>query len=1132
MVGLEQGSFSRAPEPSQQEALFVELAARSAFSLLTGASTPEALAERAAEIEMPALALTDLFDLGGVVRFTRSCDRLGVRPIVGAEIRVVPPVRSITAASSTSGISAARTTAARLNLFLLCMDREGYHNLCGLITQARLSNPRGHPVLEIGALKKRCAGLICLLGTKWLSEPRTHRAVVEELEETLPGRLWLALEHHGLPEDARRCAAWMAFSQEVGFSWAPINAPRYARPSDRIVHDVLTCIRHDTTLDDAGDRLLPNGEWYLKSAEQMRRRWCQAQGTPLHERRRDPRRQVGERLIPPLLECRCLGCEGLQRTVEIAECCTFRVEGLKPPLPTFKGFGEASESGPERGATRSPGRNFEGSGAAGDSHGLLRKLVNEGARRRYGDRFGPEHRRQLDHELGIIGCLGLSDYFLIIHDIVRFANERDILVQGRGSAANSAVCYCLGITAVDPVGLDLLFERFLSEERDEAPDIDLDIAHNDREEVLQYVYRKYGRDHAAMVCEAITYRGRMAVRDVSRVLGFSVAEADRLAAEADRSEAAAAADRLAEGGVVRAGLDPRHPRVPALIRAVQGLNELPRHRSIHVGGFVLSARPVGEVVPVEAASMPGRTVIQWDKDDLDLPGLIKVDLLGLGMLTVLQAAIRHIRRVRGVNLDLAQLPPDDPVVYDMICAADTVGVFQIESRAQMNTLPRVKPRCFYDLVIEVALIRPGPIQGDMVHPYLRRRNGEEPVTYLDPRLEPVLARTLGVPLFQEQGMKVAVVLAGFTPAQADKLRRAMGFKRSHQAMNEVGKELAEGLRANGVSPDVASQIFKQLTAFANYGFPESHSASFALLVYASAYLKRYYAPEFFAAMLNAQPMGFYAPATLIRDAQRHGVEVLALDLARSEWDCTLEPASGCEGRAPALRLGLRLVRGLGRRARDRLQRAVEEGAFTSVEDVVRRSGLERAELRVLAEAGAFRSLWPGRREALWELLRQFRGDAGPLAPRRFRRGRHKRLPRMSRFERVLADYRTLGLSAEGHPMEFVRPMLRDRGVLSAAEVRECPAGTEVAVAGLAITRQRPSTAKGIMFVTLEDETGLANFVVMPNVQARYREALMAHVPILRGIVESESGVVNVLVGSASILPLGNRTPAVRSRNFR
>ncbi|UCG76129.1 MAG: error-prone DNA polymerase, partial [Gemmatimonadota bacterium] len=1103
--------------------IFVELAARSAFSLLAGASTPEALADRAAEIRMPALALTDLFDFGGIVRFTLGCDRAGVRPIVGAEVRVTPSPAAMVPADPTGRCPSV------LHLFLLCMGREGYHNLCALITRARLSNPRGHPVLGLEALESRSSGLICLLGTRNLSEPSAHRTAVRKLERMFEGRLHPALEHHGLPEDARRCAAWMAFSREEGLAWVPVNAPRYARPADRIVHDVLTCIRHDTTLDEAGDRLLPNGEWYLKSAAQMARRWCERRSGA------SPEPSYGSRTLPsPDRSCGCPGCEGLRRTAEIAARCTFRIEGLRPPLPAFPGFGEDRGPGEDRrpDMDREPGEDREPGVRVRDSHALLRELVAEGARLRYGDRFGPEHRRQLDHELGIIGRLGLSDYFLIIHDIVRFAEERDILVQGRGSAANSAVCYCLRITAVDPVGLDLLFERFLSEERDEAPDIDLDIAHDDREEVLQYVYRKYGRDHAAMVCEAITYRGRMAVRDAARVLGFSVFQADRLATEADRSEAAAAADRLAEGGVIRAGLDPRHPRIPALIRAVRGLNELPRHRSIHVGGFVLSARPIGEVVPVEAASMPGRTVIQWDKDDLELPGLIKVDLLGLGMLTVLQAAIRHIRETRGVELDLAQLPPDDPGVYDMICAADTIGVFQIESRAQMNTLPRVRPRRFYDLVIEVALIRPGPIQGDMVHPYLRRRNGEEPVTYLDPRLEPVLKRTLGVPLFQEQGMKVAVVLAGFTPAQADKLRRAMGFKRSHRAMTEVGEELAEGLRANGVSPGVAAQVFKQLTAFANYGFPESHSASFALLVYASAYLKRYYAPEFFAAMLNAQPMGFYAPATLIRDAQRHGVRVLPLDLARSHWDCTLEPASDSGELPPALRLGLRLVRGLGGRARDRLQRAVEGGPFISVEDVVRRSGLGRAELRVLAEAGAFRSLWPGRRDALWELLRQFRGDAGPLAPRRPRRRGHKRLPRMSRFERVLADYRTLGLSAEGHPLEFVRKALRSRGVLSAEEVRRCPAGTEVAVAGLAITRQRPGTAKGIMFITLEDETGLANFVVLPDVQSRCRDALMADVPILRGVVESQGGVVNVLVRSAATLRLGEGAPAFRSRDFR
>jgi error-prone DNA polymerase len=614
--------------------------------------------------------------------------------------------------------------------------------------------------------------------------------------------------------------------------------------------------------------------------------------------------------------------------------------------------------------------------------------------------------------------------------------------------------------------------------------------------------------------------------------------------------------------------------------------------------------------------MADRTVIQWDKDDLDLPGFIKFDLLGLGMLTLLGDAIHTIRRTRGVSIDLARLPPDDPAVYDMICAADTVGVFQIESRAQMNTLPRVRPRCFYDLVVEVALIRPGPIQGDMVHPYLRRRNGEEPVTYLDPRLEPLLKRTLGVPLFQEQGMKVAITLAGFTPGQADNMRRAMGFKRSHRKMQEVERDLVAGLRRNGVAPEVAAQILKYLTAFANYGFPESHSASFALLVYASSYLKHYYAPEFYAALLNAQPMGFYSPATIINDARRHGVEVRPVDLAYSEWDSTLEvkhspsragprgiasrrstsrqvaaearsgeyppperpearhhqrPArrrsesrvgeasqveadglplrnragglcsrseppqrsedSFAEGvQPPALRIGLRLVHGLGPKARERLQAAREEGPFQSVEDVMRRSGLGPPDLRVLAEAGAFETLWPGRRQALWELLRQARGDAGPLA----RRAREAAAPvrEMTALERVAADYRCVGLSPEGHPMEFLRPKLERQGVLTAERLRSRRSGDEVRVAGLAICRQRPGTARGVMFVTLEDETGFSNFVVMPDVREALGKTLRAPLLLLEGVVENERGVVNVLARRAERLDLNGDLGPSRSRDYR
>jgi error-prone DNA polymerase len=1050
---------------------FIELSARSGFSLLDGACNPEDYAERAAELGLPALALTDTFDLGGAVRFTRACEEVGVRPIVGAEVRI---------------------EFGALRLVLLCESTEGYHHLAALLNEARLSGDRGFPRLDLGHLRRGPEGLVCLLmGDAPEPEVPGVAATLSPLRDVFPDRLLIALEHHGLPADGRRCGRWIGFAGARGIPWVPVNAPRYARPRDRIVCDVLTCLRHDVTLDEAGDRLRPNAEWYLKGAAAMTERWGNVPG----------------------------GRAALARTAEIAERCTFQLRRLAPRLPTFSVPG---------------GRN---------PHDFLRGLVDRGAEERYGDRLDadPRYRRQVEHELSVIRRLDLADYFLIMWDIVRFANRRGILVQGRGSAANSVVCYCLGITAVDPIGYELLFERFLSESREEPPDIDLDIAHEDREDVLQYVYERYGREHAAMVCESITYRGKMAVRDAARVLGYPQDVSDRLSVEVDRGGAGDAAERLATGGLAAAGLDPADPRAPALLRAVRGLEDLPRHRSIHVGGFVLSDRPLGELVPIERASMPDRTIIQWDKDDLDIPGFVKFDLLGLGMLTMLGRALRYVRETRGVALDLASIPPDDPDVYDLICAADTIGVFQIESRAQMNTLPRLKPRCFYDLVVEVALIRPGPIQGDMVHPYLRRRKGEEPVTYLDPRLEPILKRTLGVPLFQEQGMKVAIALAGFTPAQADNMRRAMGFKRSHRAMQAVEEDLIAGMRANGVAPEVAGKVLQYLTAFANYGFPESHSASFALLVYASSWLKHHYAPEFYAALLNSQPMGFYSPGTIVHDARLHEVEVRPVDLARSDWDTTLEPGSAAAiSDEPALRLGLRLVRGLGARAREKLQSARADGPFRSVEDVVRRSGLGARELRVLAEAGAFESLWPGRREALWEVLRQVRGDAGPLARRPAEeraahadaRSRSRRMPPMSELERIAADYRCTGLSVAGHPVAHLRAELVRRGALTAEALKSAGRGDRVSAAGLVICRQRPGPAKGIMFVTLEDETGFSNFVVMPDRRERMRDVLRAPLLLLGGVVQKEDGVVNVLVDHAESLDLGGQTLKVTSHDYR
>ncbi|MBI4513402.1 MAG: error-prone DNA polymerase [Gemmatimonadetes bacterium] len=1110
---------------------YAELHCHSGFSLLDGASTPEALVERAAGLGIPALALTDHDDLGGLVRFSEAARLRGVEAILGVELTV---------ARERGGTPVSHIT-------LLARTREGYSNLCRLVTKARMSNPRGCPRVAWDDLAQHAAGLFAFTGcpsgviaqSVRDGDVFTARWALEMLREWFGGHVAVEVWDHALPEERALADRLLELADRAGVRAVATNDVHYATPRARIVHDVLTCLRLETTLDDAGTRLRPNGEWYLKSPETVRRRF---------------------RHRPDVVE----------NTLWVAEACAFRMCDLKPRLPTYP----------------------VPPGLTPDEY--LEALVWEGARRRYGARSDGRTRRQIRHELDVIRRLGLAGYFLIVWDIVRFANRNGILVQGRGSAANSCVCYCLGITAVDPVTFDLLFERFLSEERGGMPDIDLDIAHEEREKVLQYVYERYGRDHAAMVCETITYRGRSAVRDAARVLGFPAEVADALADEAGYGEAADAADALEACGLKACGLDPGAARVRPLVEVVRGLHQLPRHRSIHVGGFVLTAEPLCGVVAIEPAAMEGRTVIPWDKDDLEPAGLIKIDLLGLGMLTCLQKAIRYVRETRGIALDLAKLPPDDPEVYAMIQEADTVGLFQIESRAQMNTLPRLKPERFYDLVVQVAIIRPGPIQGEMVHPYIRRRRGEEPVTYLHPDLEPLLERTLGVPLFQEQGMKVAVTLAGFTPGQADVLRRAMGFKRSKEAMAAIEPALRKGMTERGVSPEVQAQVVKQLTAFANYGFPESHAASFALLVYASAYLKRYYAPEFTCALLNSQPMGFYAPGTIVQDARRHGVEVRPVDLAYSRWDCTLEPPSdqgapgepprftarGCvrpsertrpadarsdasaPGRGsrvplgghpapssrrgdgvsvpgdaasppaapPALRIGLRYVRGLGLAARESLERALAAGgAFTSVEDVVRRSGLSLSALRTLAEAGAFGTLWSGRRSALWEVLARLRETALAPVPAELR----PPLPEMPHWELIAADYTTTGMCANGHPMEVLRPGLRARGVLSAQELRARRSGERLQVAGVVICRQRPGTAKGVVFLTLEDETGMSNFVVHPRTFAEYHRVIVCSAALLiRGVVQREDGVVTVRAeGICSIVP-GAAAEAIPSRDFR
>jgi len=1076
---------------------YAELHCHSAFSLLDGASNPEDLIRRAASLGITGVALTDHDDLGGAVRWAEAGQEHGVPAVVGVEVTVSAeegagdgggrraPEQMAGRDEHSRGAARPVAEPARAqgrradvgpsHLTLLAMTDAGYANLSRLVTLAR-SRERGAPSVGWADLARHTEGLFCLTGCPHGAVPqmlaRGDEAGARErlgwLAEAFRGDVAVECWDHSLAAERAVVPDLVALAGSLDLPWLVTNDVHYATPRGRLVHDVLTCLRHGTTLDGAGTLLRPNGEWYLKRPDRLAHRW---------------------RHYP----------EGLAATLDVAERCEFRMGRLTPALPSFP----------------TP------PGVSADEY--LASLVAAGARERYRERLTERHRRQIRHELDVIGRLGLAGYFLIVWDIVREANRIGVLAQGRGSAANSAVCYCLGITAVDPIGMELLFERFLSDDRREAPDIDVDFAHRDREKVIQYVYRRYGRDHAAMVCEAITYRGRAAVRDAARVLGFSVQQAERLADEADRHSARTTAEHLEGGGLASADLDPADRRVRMLAEVVRDLHELPRHRSIHVGGFVLSREPLAGVVPIEPAAMPERTVIQWDKDDLDPVRLIKIDLLGLGMLTMIQDALVLIRRHHGVAVNLARLPMDDPAVYDLLCRADTVGVFQVESRAQMNTLPRLAPRTFYDLVVEVALIRPGPIQGEMVHPYLRRRAGEEPVVYPHPALEPILERTLGVPLFQEQGMQVAIAAAGFTPGEADELRRAMGHKRSHERMARLCRKLIDGMARNGIDPEVARRIFNQISAFADYGFPESHAASFALLVYASAWLKHYYPAAFTCALLNAQPMGFYAPSTLVEDARRHGVEVRGVDVMRSDWDCTLEDGgprgTGARGHGgvaaaggpvpPAVRVGLRYVKGLGEKARARLEALLVGDRPAALEEWVRLSGLNVAQLRALAEAGAFDTLWPNRRSALWEVLKHARGAAGPLAPVAGDR-RPAPVPPLAPAELTEADYRITGLSTAGHPMRHLRAALGARSVVRAADLARRHDGDRVTVAGLVICRQRPATAKGFCFVTLEDETGLTNVVVTPRLfEANRRLIVRSPLLMVEGVLQEEQGVLNV-----------------------
>jgi error-prone DNA polymerase len=1117
---------------------YAELRCKSCFSFLEGASHPEELVARAAELGLSALALADVNGLYGIVRAHAEARRRGVALVVGAELAVTD------LASGRPG-----------RLVLLAMDREGYAGLCRLLTRARCGDegaggaPERREAEEVGVwlgdVADRARGLFALY-------PGTDGDAASRLRDAFGRRLALAVSRHRVAGEEARIAAARSIGRRLGIPVAVVNDVHTHARRRQVLQDVLTCVRLGTTIDRAGRRLFPNAERTLLGPAEMAALWQDyPEGLEIAAGIADQCRfrmeEIrGEHPLPPVVVEREEALAGASVTTSSPAQADRAIAAVPSHrLRTTSGPALPISAHPERSGREATAESRDAPGGpAMTGIALLRELVREGARWRYGGDPPDDVARQLARELDLVEELGYASYFLTVWDVVRFARERGILCQGRGSAANSAVCYVLGITAIDPVRMGLLFERFISAERGEPPDIDVDFEHERREEVLQYVYERYGRAHAGMVCEVITYRAKSALRDVGKALGLSLAQVDRLAKLVGTYE-----DLSSVGPeiVAQAGLDPAaSPRVRQTLELARELQGFPRHLSIHVGGFVITRRPLCETVPVEPAAMPGRTVVQWDKDDLAELDLLKVDLLALGMLTALSRTLALLARHRPAPAietpvphpdSLATIPAEEPAVYEMLSRADSIGVFQVESRAQMSLAPRLGPRCFYDLVISVAIIRPGPIQGGMVHPYLRRRDGLEAVRYPYAPLEPVLARTLGVPLFQEQAMRLAVVAAGFTPGEADELRRVMTHRRSHEKLAAMKARLVAGMAERAIPAADAEQIFRQLLGFAGYGFPESHAASFALLVYASAWLKRHHPAAFACALLNSQPMGFYAPHTLVEDAKRHGVEARGTDVAWSAWESTLEGAAPgvppAPGGVPALRVGLHAVRGLPRAVGDALLAAREERPFESLGDLVRRARLSRAWLARLGEAGALGSLEPDRRRAIWKgLALAAPGDAGDLFAGVAPPEPEAQLPASSAEEEISADFAATGLSVRAHPMAIVRPTLANGRVRTARELAHLPDRAPVEVAGLVIVRQRPETARGIVFVSLEDETGIANLVVMPDVYERFRPVVRgAPFVVARGRVERNGRVVNVRVDSLAPLALAPQT-GNRAREFR
>jgi len=1005
---------------------YAELHAISNFSFLRGASHPQELVLRAAQLGYSAIAITDECSLAGVVRAHTAARECGFALIVGSEFKLEED----------------------LHLVLLATDRAAYGRLARLITRGRRAADKGRYRLTMTDLESDLEGCLAL----WLpgqrrGEPAAELARAHWIAECFPGRAWLAVERLCARGDAEMLARLTELAERAGLPLTAAGDVHMHSRSRRVLQDTLCAIRLGCTVADAGLHLQANGERSLRSRERL------------------------ARLYPREL---------LEESVAIAARCCFSLDELRYEYP--------EELVP---AGSTPGEH-------------LRALTEEGARRRWPEGISAKLRDQIEHELALIADLRYEPYFLTVHDIVRFARRHDILCQGRGSAANSAVCFCLGITEVDPARMEMLFERFISRERDEPPDIDVDFEHERREEVIQYIYEKYGRERTAIAATVITYQPRSTVRDVGKALGFDLAQVDRLAKSImwwDGKQVVA--ERFRE-----LGFDPDNPMVHRLATLVDVLVSFPRHLSQHTGGFVIARDDLSALVPIENAAMADRTVIQWDKDDLEALGLLKVDVLALGMLTAIHKSFDLIARHRARQLSMATVPAEDGQVYTMIQHADTVGVFQIESRAQMAMLPRMQPQCFYDLVIEVAIVRPGPIQGGMVHPYLRRRQGLEPVSYPSQAVREVLKRTLGVPIFQEQAMQLAVVAAGFSPGEADQLRRAMAAWRRRGGLAPFEERLISGMRARGYDEGFARQIFQQIQGFGDYGFPESHSASFALLVYVSAWLKCYEPAIFTCALLNSQPMGFYAPSQLVQDARRHGVEVLPVDAAASFWDCTIEKS---DKETLALRLGFRMIKGFSQASAEALAAARADAPFVGIPDLARRAGLPRRELNRLAGAGALEGLAGNRHRAHWRVLGV--EESTPLLGSPCFSEGEPMLPVPGEGQNLVADFQSIGLTLGRHPVALLRAHLKSLRMATAAEIRRRQHGEHARAAGIVINRQRPSTASGVVFMTLEDETGDINVVVWPWVVERQRrEVVGSRMVAIHGTIEREGEVVHLVAG--------------------